>query len=253
MTMAADLFQHFQTMWQAGTNARLSLECHAGEVWMNFQVHLSHPPPPPPLRPPPPFQYQQPRKSPSRLRRHARRAEARAKAAVNIKSGATTDAAVQTDPVKDLNNPSPVSFSGDSDELPHQYHHQEAGTPRPSDAACRQQHQAAHTQLESLSSRNIPDVFCPDSEYQQSVSAVLQPPLHEDLPQLDGHATDNEDEQQDLEGDWINPNPATGRWICRCCYFAHSFKTEEDLKEHHDTLSMEYDECNVCYPWHVWT
>ena len=28
-----------------------------------------------------------------------------------------------------------------------------------------------------------------------SVSAVLQPPLHEDLPQLDGHGTDNEDDQ----------------------------------------------------------
>ena len=103
--------------------------------------------------------------------------------------------------------------------------------------------------------QHIPDVFCPDNVYQQSALA-LEPPLHDEyLPQLDGHVTDDDkDQNSDPAGEeWINPNPSTGLWICRCCNYAHNFKTEEELKKHHDTLIFEYDECNVCYPWHVWT
>ena len=208
MTMAAELFKQFQIYWQAGIDARLNLECHAGKVWMNLQINLPHPPPPPP----PPYgqhqQHKRPRQSPSRLRRRARRAEARAAAAKAAASVATEDVAVQT-------------------ESDVQHHHQV---------------QAAE---------EVPDVLCPDQVYQHlqtAAQAVPPPPPRQTiLPQLDGHADEEDD-------DWINPDPVTGFWICRCCEYAHSYMTEDDLRQHHDTLTMfKYEECNICYPWHVWS
>ena len=102
--MADDLFRQFQTYWKAGARARLYLECHAGQVWMNLQIHLHRPPRPPPFHGRqhgspddlPPSHQQQSRQSPSRLRRRAKRAQARAaaKAAVNR---ATENVAVQTE------------------------------------------------------------------------------------------------------------------------------------------------------------
>ena len=75
---ASDLFAQFQQLWRAGTNARLNLECHAGQAWMSLHVHL----------PCPPRQQQQQhhrgRPGPSRLRRRARRAKAREKAAEKV-------------------------------------------------------------------------------------------------------------------------------------------------------------------------
>ena len=72
---------------------------------------------------------------------------------------------------------------------------------------------------------------------------------------LDGHGEATEQRQHEdhdnSEADWINPNPDTGLWVCRCCEYAHNFQTEDDLKLHHDKLMFEYDECNICYPWHV--
>ena len=111
---------------------------------------------------------------------------------------------------------------------------------------------------------NVPDLFCPDIVYQDlpvvAAREVPPPPQQDTLPQLDGHAdADIVPGGQEVEvvieqedDDWINPDPVTGSWICRCCYYAHSFITEDDLRKHHDTLSMEYEECNICYPWHVW-
>ena len=64
MTMeASDIFSKFQYLWRAGTNARLNFECHAGQVWMSFHVHIPNAPP---------HQQQQHhrrRPGPSRLRR----------------------------------------------------------------------------------------------------------------------------------------------------------------------------------------
>ena len=109
----------------------------------------------------------------------------------------------------------------------------------------------------------IPDVFCPDKVYHHlpaTVQVVPPPPCQDAIPEVHGHAGDVEEEleaaQEHGDGedhDWINPDPVSGFWICRCCYYAHSFMTEDDLKKHHDTLMMEYDECNICYPWHVWS
>ena len=88
MTMATELFNQFQTYWRAGTDARLNLECHAGKVWMTLQINLHHPPPPPPLHR---QHQQQSQQSPSRLRRRAKRAEARHAAAKAAASEATKD------------------------------------------------------------------------------------------------------------------------------------------------------------------
>ena len=56
---------------QSGQDARLHMECHAGQVWLSFHLHVD---------PPPPKQQQQHRRhyGPSRLRRRARRADAHA-------------------------------------------------------------------------------------------------------------------------------------------------------------------------------
>ena len=76
MTMeASDIFSKFQNLWRAGTNARLNFECRAGQVWMSLHVHLPNAPPQQQQ------QHHRRRPGPSRLRRRARRAEARERTA----------------------------------------------------------------------------------------------------------------------------------------------------------------------------
>ena len=97
MTEATELFKNFQHLWQAGKDARLNLECHAGQVWLHLQVQLHHPPSPQQYHPHPP------RQGPSRLRRRARRAEERAKAAANAAptpSKSTAEVFAQTDEIQ---------------------------------------------------------------------------------------------------------------------------------------------------------
>ena len=101
------------------------------------------------------------------------------------------------------------------------------------------------------------DELCPDKDYVLPCAAVPSD-QHRDhvaldqVPQVDGHA-DADDQEEEIDEEWINPCPTTGSWLCRCCYYAHWFTSEEELKKHHDKLTIEYDECNICYPWHVWT
>ena len=243
--MADDLFRQFQTYWKAGAGARLYLECHAGEVWMNLQIHLYRPPPPPtvqgrqhgsPPDPHPPHQ-QRSRQSPSRLRRRAKRAQARAAANAAVNK-VTEDVAVQTEDDLFKN----YSDANISDDVPLHHHHPPLAAV---DAIVQHQHQAV-----------VHDVFCPDSDFNllPAAQAVVPLPTHLTIiPQLDGQGLDTTQDETVEEEEWINPNPATGLWTCRCCHYAHNFTSEEDLKNHHDTLSIEYDECNICYPWHVWS
>ena len=85
----------FREMWRDGLDARLAVECHAGQAWVSVHHRL----------PCPPYSPQSPRRrpSPSRIRRSARRAHARAAAAqavpspVQKTSAATTDIAIQTE------------------------------------------------------------------------------------------------------------------------------------------------------------
>ena len=67
-----NLLDKFTSTWQAGKDARLFLECHAGQAWMHLHLHLSHPSP---------VKQHHRRPGPSRLRRRARREEARLAAA----------------------------------------------------------------------------------------------------------------------------------------------------------------------------
>ena len=81
----------FQNLWHAGKQARLYIECEAGDASINLQLYLGHH-----QHPPQPHQPQ--RQSPSRLRRRAKRAEAREVAAANAAQAPhvhTTDVATQ--------------------------------------------------------------------------------------------------------------------------------------------------------------
>ena len=75
MPATMEIFRHFEDLWHAGQDACLRLECHAGQVWLNLQVHLQQPH----------QQYQNPhsspKNSPSRQRRRERRKAARVAAA----------------------------------------------------------------------------------------------------------------------------------------------------------------------------
>ena len=71
--------QKFCSLWQAGNDARLNIECHAGQAQIHLQLNIHHQPHP---QPPPQPQHQHRRHSgPSCLGRRTRRAQARAKAA----------------------------------------------------------------------------------------------------------------------------------------------------------------------------
>ena len=73
----------FCNFWSSGRNARLAVECQAGQATVNLQLDLglphSHPQEPP----------QQKRVGPSCLRRLARREQARSEAAVDAAVNAT--------------------------------------------------------------------------------------------------------------------------------------------------------------------
>ena len=88
-------FDNFRQEWQSGKDGCLHMECHAGQVWLSFHVHLAHPPHQQ-------QQHQRRNNGPSRLRRRARRAEQRvaanAAARDTVNNGAhTAEKAVQTE------------------------------------------------------------------------------------------------------------------------------------------------------------
>ena len=203
MTMAvniANTVKLFQEYWPAGLDARLHLECHAGKVWMNLEVRLTCPPPPPP-----PSQHGSQR---PRLRRRVRRAEARAAA-----KAAATEAAEKTAVCKEDNRDAGSTAATRPNDIPPSL---------PANIGVQQHHQAAG---EVAGQVVVPDIFCPDTVY----LSVPPPPCQDSLPQLDGQAAE-EEEPGEQEEDWINPNPVTSSWVCRCCYYAHNFKNEDDLK-----------------------
>ena len=52
------------------------------------------------------------------------------------------------------------------------------------------------------------------------------------------------------------PNDGEDReWLCQCCPYARVFENEKELETHHNNEHsfVEYEECNFCYLWHVWT
>ena len=100
MTEATEIFCKFQELWRAGTNARLSIECHAGKAWINLHVQLNQPPPPGPQS-----KQHHRRQGPSRVRRRERRKQERlraniaAKAVTPCENSESGDALAQNDSV----------------------------------------------------------------------------------------------------------------------------------------------------------
>ena len=202
----------FRNEWQAGTDARLVIECHAGQAWIHLHQPLGY-------HPSPPYKHHPRRPGPSRLRRRARRAEAReaASATTTEPTTVTAEVAVQTDVPADTFDAA-VKASDN------------AAAPTDLPPAGQAGLGAGNAQYP----HHVPDALCPDGEY-QSPAVQAAPPLQPPIPQLDG--------QQDHV------------WSCKCCSYEQFFDTEEELKLHHDEEHgdfLPYEECNICYPWHVW-
>ena len=92
--------------------------------------------------------------------------------------------------------------------------------------------------------RSVLDELCPDRVYHAAEQVAHQPPQFvppdpppQHIPQVDGL------------------DYAEREWWCYCCEYAKLFDTEELLHQHHDDPDhfVTYEECNICYPWHVWT
>ena len=222
---ATKVFKQFQEIWKAGKDARLNFECHAGQVWLHLQVHLPQPPLPQPYHHP-----QAPRQGPSRLRRHARRSEARAKAAEKaVNQTVTVEVSVQTieKEVKTTDAAVQAAFEDQPAKLYNHTPHLSFPFPPP----------------------HIPDEFYSEQENEAAAQAEAQAQYAAThIPQVDGL-----DDATVIAGqDHI--------WSCKCCMFQKFFDTEEELQQHHNGLDdrgdqhfISYEECNICYPWHVWS
>ena len=86
------LYRQFEALRHAGQDACLRLECHAGQVWLNLQVHIQQPP----------RQHQNlspsSKNSPSRQRRRARRKAAREAATDAVEASKVVVAKVAVPP-----------------------------------------------------------------------------------------------------------------------------------------------------------
>ena len=245
---------NFKETWQAGKDARLYLECHAGQVWMNLHLRLT-------LPPPPKHQHHLKKPGPSRLRRCARRAEAREaaeKAASKEPSTnrMTAEVAAQTENITkqtcDAAEQADLPAAAQADLLAAaqaSHHHKavQAGhvLPAVEAALCPPAVQAAR-HLPVLQGKQLPaaeqarpwlphlqpvhDALCPDLQY--GVAEFLPRHVSADIPQVDGNVEQT--------------------WSCKCCYYETFFDTEYNLKQHHDTDHDEWEECNWYYPYHVW-
>ena len=161
----ANFLSKFCKEWQAGTDARLYVECHAGQAWVSLHQPLGHLPPPPNSSRRPP--------GPSRLRRSARRALARAAASATTVPSATAEIAVQTDDAETFATVAKAAVIPAPVLQP---------TQAPADKA---DHQAEQVLL----THHVPDALCPDGVYQSPAVQVV-PPCHDvtqpAIPQLDG-------------------------------------------------------------------
>ena len=159
MTMdPSDLFEQFQRLWRAGTNARLNLECHAGQAWMSLHVHLPYQPRQEQQ------QHHRGRPGPSRLRRRARRAKAREKAAEKV-------AEISTDNAKPSSSNTHVAVQATSEENIVEKVLVDAvmqTQPYVSDAAAQVDLCAHHYHHQE----HVQDALCPDKHFLPAAEAV---------------------------------------------------------------------------------
>ena len=242
LAVADRAFYNFTNQWLAGLQPMLSLETgRDGQIWISSRVVAGDVPTSANLvlRRPPAEEaghHHRPRHhGPSRQRRRLRREAARAAAAEEaaekrISVVKTGKASENDDALKDdqaLPNYTQVAVAAVEEALP-----------------AKVQPRHLHDQkLGQSDFRSLVDELCPDGVYYAAGQAVQLPPLPPELrstniPQVDG--------QEDV---------GEREWWCYCCRYAKLFPTEELLQQHHDQPDhfIEYEECNICYPWHVWT
>ena len=94
-----DFIIKFCTEWRAGTNARMVVECHAGQAWISLHKSLGYPPLIPQYDRQPSQPQSHRRASPSQLRRRAKRTQAFVAASAATE---TAEAAVETSPGEDV-------------------------------------------------------------------------------------------------------------------------------------------------------
>ena len=183
----SNFLRKFQEVWQAGKDARLFLECHAGQAVLNLHVRLEHP-----LPPPQQHHHHHRRPGPSRLRRRARRAAARAaanaapaaaKAASEEETTvATAEMAVQTDNVKKTSD---IAVQADvplhhPQHVPRQaidvYHPRQAG-PAVQDGLAGNKQRAVEAQP-CPQPTIVRDAFCQDRDYWGAAQAHLHHPTY---------------------------------------------------------------------------
>jgi hypothetical protein len=251
LAVAEKAIREFSNQWLAGLQPQLSLETGPdGQIWVHTRVAAGDVPTRALIVRPhdaaaeaqgrcqageAPQHHRPRRKGPSYQKRLLRRAAARAAAA-------TADQAVQT----------AVETAKPADEAVQPVH------PPPQVAAAEAPPPPAQPHQQNLWSV-LRDELCPDTDYSTAVQAVLPRPqpyvpphmsrasIHH-IPQLDGGSTLNYQDQDEDQGEEVV-------WSCKCCRYEKFFDTEDDLHRHHDGPGhmLTYEECNICYPWHVWT
>ena len=176
MATLTNLIAQFEREWRAGNNARVQLECHAGQAWLSLHLHVQHPPPHKDARQP----------GPSRLRRRARRAALRAKANTETNTAEVAVAVADTDlsieKVVDVNNVEETNteevaditekvIDPNSTAVLQAVSHEapEPVQPRPAVQAAQQHSGQLSAQARPwphcAQSSHVRDVFCPDMQY----------------------------------------------------------------------------------------
>ena len=217
----------FTLLCRSGITANLQAKTNAGKVWVSLHAELG------------PVQHSHHRHhGPARERRRARRATARAEqvaaqAAEQVAAQAA-ELAMAAEQAAALSSPNPDAAAQASVSIPASPNaaEQVALLPPPTPAA-----QVGHEGHAGHRSVLVP------------VAALLHvPPLPgESIPQLDGSTMPT-------------PSNLPSKWSCKCCRYEKFFNTEDELQQHHngpddrgDPHFLSYEECNICYPWHVWS
>ena len=160
--------------------------------------------------------------SPSRLRRRARRQEKRDKYAAenaateNSKVSSSNDVQEITEVVNDESQSNAVNFV---------------------DSAL---HAAKAVPVQQImpSSNKKKEPLLPNS----AENVVLSPQPHKDFTLLDRSSDQSKPDHRQIDD----------RWPCYCCKIQKLFFGEERLRAHHDAHHQRFQDCDWCYPYHIW-
>ena len=170
----------FRKTWQAGKDARLVVEFHAGQAWITLHQPIG-------LPPPPPIKQQQWRPGPYRVRRHARWAQAREAASASAET--TTEKAVQTNKSSPLTLEAAVQVDIHLTPAPPQPQDPTASAVQAGPAAGQHRAEQAHSYPRTIQNFSVPDTLCPDTVYHSPATQVVPPHhhvTHQNDSQLDG-------------------------------------------------------------------